>query len=104
MVFVGDSGFSIDFPVLFDLTGMDNVRMLIRKPGGVETVYDFQPGELVGADVGGTLSYVVRSGDLTVRGEYLFQVISKDSSVDLGFPVFSLQVAPRVMGDWWRTA
>ena len=103
MIYVGDYGFSIDFPVLFDLSGMTDVRMLILKPQGVEAFYDFQAGELTDVAVGGTLSYTIQDGDLSAPGPYLFQVISKDSTVDLGFDPFQLKVSGRAIANWWRT-
>lgn len=99
-VFVGDYGFNLDFPSEFDLSSMDSVRMLIRQPGGDVVTYDFTAQEFAGVGTGGTLSYLVRSGDLPVRGRYQFQVVSKDSGADLGFQAFEIEAKPRLAYGW----
>ena len=105
-VFKGDYGFSVDFDVKFDLSAMSQVRMLIRKPGGDLVFYDFSAAEIAAATVGSVLSYAVRSGDLddsnmTKKGKFIFQPMSKDASSDLGFDPLELTALPRLSNDPW---
>ena len=100
-IFIEDSGFPIPFTSLVDLTGMTNVRMLIRKPGGAADSYDFDPAEFGGVGVGGTLMYMVRDTDLTIPGDYYFQVIAKDAVSNLAFKAFALNVQPRILRNSW---
>lgn len=105
-VFKGDYGFSVDFDVKFDISGMSQARMLIRKPGGEVVFYDFSAGEIAAATVGSVLSYMVRDGDLndgnlTIKGKFIFQVMSKDASSDLGFDPLSLDALPRLSESPW---
>jgi len=100
-VYSGDSGFSIDFSSAVDLTAMTNVRMLIMRPDGSTTTYDFSNPEFGGVINGGTLSYMVRDGDLTVSGDYFFQVVAKDAVSDVAFAPWELHVKPRILVDVW---
>ncbi|MDA9095404.1 hypothetical protein N9J88_03310 [Porticoccaceae bacterium] len=105
-VFKGDYGFSVDFDVKFDISGMSQARMLIRKPGGEVVFYDFSAGEIAAATVGSVLSYAVRSGDLddgnmAKKGKFIFQPMSKDASSDLGFDPLEITAEARLSGAPW---
>ena len=105
-VFKGDYGFSVDFDVKFDVSNASQLRMMIRKPGGALVYYDFTAGEIASATVGSVLSYTVRSGDLddgdkVRKGKFIFQVMSKNASTDLGFDPLVLTALPRLSNDPW---
>lgn len=100
-VFAGDYGFSIDFASEVDLSSMTHVRMVIRQPGGTLVRYDFPPEEFAGVVPGGTLSYLVRAGDLPRHGTYVFQVGAKDQISDLAFSQWELEAKQRNAPDFW---
>ncbi|MBL4838399.1 MAG: hypothetical protein JKY34_12565 [Kordiimonadaceae bacterium] len=102
MVYTDDNGFTLDFTSQFDLTAMTSVRMLIRRPSNSVAAYDFALAEFNTVNVGGVLSYLVRPGDLTVDGDYLFQVIAKDANSDVAFKPYTLKVERRIAGNGWN--
>ncbi|MEZ0150130.1 MAG: hypothetical protein AB9Q19_12570 [Candidatus Reddybacter sp.] len=102
-VFAEDANFIIDIPSQFDFPSMNNLRLLLTRPGGSTSFYDFTTEEKNAAGVGGMLSYTVRKGDLPRHGRYFFQVITKDAISDLGFPAWYMDVEPRLILDSWAT-
>lgn len=100
-VYVGDYGFTLNFPSSYDLTGMTAVRMLISREAGPDDFYDFAPNEFQGVGVGGTLVYTVRASDLTVPGACSFQPIAKTATLDVAFDPIELEVKRRLRTDAW---
>ena len=100
-VYVGDYGFIISFVSKYDLTGMTDVRLLIKRPKGTAT-FEFAVGQFNTVGVDGTLSYTVRSDDLNQAGSYEFQVAAKvEGSLDIAFDPFALEVKARSSNIPW---
>ncbi len=100
-IYTEDAGFPIPFDSRFDFTVMTNVRMVITRPSGTLAVYDFALAEFNTVGVGGELIYVVRPGDLTVKGDYEFRVFVKNATVDFGFLPYILNVEARPSVGIW---
>ena len=101
VVYVGDYGFNLGFVAKLSLGGMSEVRMLIVRPMGPPVNYDFTPGQYTPVGVDDTLDYLVRSTDLTMPGEYSFQVVAKAGALDFAFEPLILTVKQRVVADSW---
>ena len=100
-VYVGDYGFTIPFESEHDLTGMTDVRMLIKKPRGSVAV-PFATGDFSTVDIGDTISYTVREGDLDQPGRYEFQIVVRvEGSLDFGFDPFVLHTRARSSPKAW---
>jgi hypothetical protein len=100
-IFTEDAGFPIPFDSRFDFTVMTQVRMVITRPSRTLTFYDFALAEFNTVGVGDVLNYVVRPGDLTVKGVYEFQVFVKNATVDFGFEPYLLDVEARPSTSIW---
>ena len=100
-IYVGDYGFPIPFESDYDLTGMSDVRMLIKKPRGSASI-PFATGDFSTVGVGDTISYTVRAEDLGQPGRYEFQIVAKvDGALDIAFDPRIVHVRARASKIAW---
>lgn len=100
-VYVGDFGFVISFVSQYDLTGMTDVRLLIKRPRG-SISYELPVGQFNTVNVGESLSYTVRDGDLNQAGNYEFQVAARvEGALDIAFDPFTLEAKARSSNIPW---
>ena len=99
---VGEFGFLIDLQVDIDITGIDDYRLVIKRPDNSVISRLSSDLNLV-ANNPGLLTYAVQDGDLTIEGLYEAQVFMGWDSPAAGLisPIASFYVYSDLATAFW---